>query len=130
MTNRTGFRILATAGLALAAAAALVAQAPAAQDAMAPREWKAEEALPLTCAQAWAESGKTYPGVLAIVKTLAAVSLANRDLEFPDTREAGVDAGRGIVQDCKADPHALLFAVVDKHVRRVAEAAAVATSGK
>jgi hypothetical protein len=44
-------------------------------------------------------------------------------LTFPNTREAGLDAGKGIAEDCKADPKALLFAVVDKHVRRVAEAA-------
>ena len=53
--------------------------------------------------------------------TLAEVSLANRDLTFPNTREAGFDAGKGIADDCKADPDALLFAIVDKHVRRVAE---------
>jgi hypothetical protein len=60
--------------------------------------------------------------MLAIVTTLAKVSLANRELTFPNTREAGIDAGTGIGQDCKADPQALLFAVVDKHVRRVVEA--------
>ena len=79
-----------------------------------------EQALPLTCAQAWAASGKRYPDMLAIVTTLAKISLANRSLTLPNTREAGVDAGRGIAQECKADPNALLFAVVDKQVRRVA----------
>jgi hypothetical protein len=54
------------------------------------------------------------------VTTLAKVSLANRNLRFPNTRDAGLDAGRGIADDCKADPDALLFAIVDKHVRRVA----------
>jgi hypothetical protein len=62
--------------------------------------------------------------MLAVVQTLARVSLDNRDLTFPNTREAGRDAGQGIAEDCKADPNGLLFAVVDKHVRRVAEAAA------
>ena len=60
---------------------------------------KAEEVLPLTCVQAWVASGKNYPEML--------------------------DAGRGIAEDCKADPNALLFAVVDHHVRRVAESAPV-----
>ena len=41
----------------------------------------------------------------------------------PNTRETGLDAGKGIADDCKADPDALLFADVDKHVRRVAGAA-------
>ena len=81
----------------------------------------ADQALPLTCVQAWVATGKSYPSMLATVATLAKVSLANRELTFPNTREAGIDVGRGIAQDCKADPRALLYAVVDKHVRRVAE---------
>lgn len=80
----------------------------------------AVQVLPLTCAQAWIASHKSYPQMLTIVTTLAKVSLANRDLTFPNSREAGLDAGRGIADDCKADPDALLFAIVDKHVRRVA----------
>lgn len=82
----------------------------------------ADQALPLTCAQAWAVAGKSYGPMLAIVTTLAKVSLANRELTFPNTREAGIEAGKGIAQDCRADPQALLYAVVDKQVRRVAEA--------
>lgn len=81
----------------------------------------ADQALPLTCVQAWVASGKSYPSMLATVATLAKVSLANRELTFPNTREAGLDAGRGIARDCKEDPRALLYAVVDEHVRRVAE---------
>jgi hypothetical protein len=34
-----------------------------------------------------------------------------------------LDAGNGIAADCKADPDALLFAIVDRHVRRVSTAA-------
>jgi len=79
------------------------------------------QALPLTCAQAWVAAHRSYPEVIAIVTTLAKVSLANRDLANPNDREAGLEAGRGIAADCKADPNALLFAIVDKHVRRVAE---------
>ena len=87
----------------------------------------ADQALPLTCAQAWAVAGKSYGPMLAIVTILAKVSLANRELTFPNTREAGIDAGTGIAQDCKADPQALLYAVVDKHVRRVVEAGKTAS---
>lgn len=83
---------------------------------------QAQQALPLTCVQAWVAAKKSYPQMINTVKTLARVSLANRDLTFPNTREAGLDAGKGIAEDCKADPHALFFAVVDKHVRRVATA--------
>jgi hypothetical protein len=80
-----------------------------------------DEALPLTCEQAWISGGKSYEPMLAIVKTLAKVSLANRHLTLPNAKEAGLEAGKGIADDCKADPDALLFAVVDKHVRQVGQ---------
>ena len=80
----------------------------------------AAQALPLTCAEAWVVSDKDYARLRTLVVTLAKVSLVNRELTFPNRRDAGVDAGRGIAADCKADPNALLFAVVDKHVRRIA----------
>src|SRR5262249_42876635 len=98
----------------------------AAQQKPAPPKTKlaAEDVLPLTCVQAWVKSNKNYTGMRSIVVTLARVSLANRDLTFPNTRESGLEAGKAIAEDCKADSNALLFAIVDKHVRRVAEAAA------
>ena len=77
------------------------------------------QAMPLTCAEAWVASEKDYTQLRGIVITLAKVSLVNRDLTIPDNREAGLDAGKGIAADCKADPNALLFAVVDKQVRRI-----------
>ena len=94
---------------------------PPARPANAARPLTADQALPLTCAQAWATSHKRYPEMLAIVTTLAKISLANRDLTVPNRRDVGIDAGEGIAEDCKADPDALLFAVVDRHVRRVAQ---------
>jgi hypothetical protein len=59
--------------------------------------------------------------MVSIVETLARVSLADRDLTFPNTREAGLDVGKSVAADCEADPNGLLFAIVDKHVRRVSE---------
>jgi len=96
------------------------AQSRAGKPASAAPVLTTAQALPLTCAQAWAAAHKRYPEMLTTVVALARVSLANRDLRFPNSREAGVDAGKGIAEDCKADPDALLFAIVDKHVRRVA----------
>jgi len=78
-----------------------------------------EQALPLTCERAWLAAGRTYGPMMAIVTTLAKVSLANRELTIPNTRQAGLEAGKGIADDCKADPNALLFALVDKQVRRL-----------
>jgi len=95
----------------------------AAQSAGSAPTVSAVQALPLTCAQAWAAAHENYAEVLPIVTTLAKVSLVNRNLMLPNTRETGLDAGMGIAEDCKADPNALLFAIVDNHVRRVAGAA-------
>jgi len=124
MKTRIGLTLVVAAVL-VAAAMQLGAYRPAGADAARGSVVKAEKALPLTCVQAWVESGKSYPEMIVVVKTLARVSLANRDLTFPNSREAGLDAGRGIAEECKADPNALLFAIVDKHVRRVAESASV-----
>ena len=107
--------------MAAAIAAAVDAQAPATKRVAAtPLHLTAVQALPLTCAQAWIASGKSYAQMRAIVIELAKVSLVNRDLTLPNRREAGLDAGKGIAADCKADPQAVLFAIVDKHVRRIA----------
>jgi hypothetical protein len=118
--------VLYACGVAVVIAAALAqlyAQGPSGgRQASIASTLTADQALPLTCAQAWAVAGKNYGPMLAILTTLAKVSLANRELTFPNTREAGIDVGKGIAQDCKADPQALLYAVVDKNVRRVVEA--------
>jgi hypothetical protein len=89
---------LAIVCVAAAAVIADLATAVGAQQKPAsPRaRWAAGDLLPLTCAQAWVKAGKSYPQMRSIVVTLARVSLANRDLTFPDTREAGLEAGRGI----------------------------------
>ena len=107
--------------MAAAIAASIDAQAPATREAagnLAPLT--AAQALPLTCAQAWVASGKSYAEMRMVVIELAKVSLVNRDLTFPNRRDAGLDAGTAIAADCTADPHALLFAIVDEHVRRIA----------
>src|SRR5262245_22239789 len=124
MTNRTRGLYATVASLALGGALTMAAQSATRQVARpkTPKiTWSANTVLPFTCAQAWVSSGRRYPELIAIVQTDARVSLANRGVTFPNTREAGLNAGRGIAADCKADPHGLLFAVVDKHVRRVAE---------
>jgi hypothetical protein len=109
--------------MAAAIAASIDAQAPATREAADhPAPLTAAQALPLTCAQAWIASGKSYAEMRTVVIELAKVSLVNRELTFPNQRDAGLDAGKAIAADCKADPHALLFAIVDEHVRRIAAA--------
>ena len=107
--------------MAAAIAASIDAQAPATGDGAGnPAPLTAAQALPLTCAQAWIASGKSYAEMRMVVIELAKVSLVNRELTFPNRRDAGLDAGAAIAADCKADPQALLFAIVDEHVRRIA----------
>ena len=115
-----------TTASAPATSSAAPAATSAAKTASAakPQQFKVVELIPMTCAEAWAASGKDYTEMYRILAALATVSLANRELSFPDTKEAGVDAGTGIAKDCEADPKGLLYAMVDKHVRRVAEGAA------
>jgi hypothetical protein len=117
MTKRTLGSLMTAVALAGTLSAAAAQRKPTAQKT----KWTATDVLPLTCAQAWAKSNKQYSGMLSIAVTLGRVSLANRNLTFPDTREAGLEVGKGIATDCKADPNALLFAIVDKYVRHVAE---------
>ena len=106
--------------LGAAMAPLLRAQSPAPQRVVNTQPaLTAAQALPLTCAQAWIAADRDYARMRALVISLAKVSLVNRDLTFPNTRDTGVDAGKGIAADCKADPNGLLFAIVDKHVRRV-----------
>ena len=114
--------LLSIAAVVVAATVPLLAaQSPASKKAAAsPPALTAVQALPLTCAEAWIAAQKDYAHMREVVISLAKVSLVNRELTFPNLRDAGLDAGKGIAADCKADPHALLFAVVDKHVRRIA----------
>jgi hypothetical protein len=117
--------VVMSAAVGAGTAPPLMAQSSAQKKAVAaiPPTLTAVQALPLTCAEAWIASQKNYAQLRTLVVTLAKVSLVNRELAFPNQREAGLDAGKGIAADCKADPHALLFAVVDKHVRRLGVAA-------
>ena len=119
-----GAQSTASAPAKTTAAKPATASAKKTASAATPKQYKVVELVPMTCAQAWAASGKDYTEMYRILAALATVSLANRELSFPDTKEAGVDAGTGIAKDCEADPKGLLYAMVDKHVRRVAEGAA------
>jgi hypothetical protein len=111
---------LAIASLAGFTAPSTRWQAP---PAPATREWKAADILPLSCVQAWVVSGKSEKVFVELLLVLGSVSLENRRLTFPDSREVGDEAGRGIAADCAADPDALLFALVDRQVRRLGKPA-------
>jgi hypothetical protein len=118
---RSWTRIVTASATALVMAFALSAAGLTSSGAPAKGKWTAEAVLPMTCVQAWLAANKNYSQMLAIVVIEARISLTNRGLTFPNSREAGLDAGKGIAEDCKADPNGLLFAIVDGHFRRVAE---------
>jgi hypothetical protein len=122
---KTRASLLAIVAILAVAIARLIGEQAAGAKKVVPHQpaLTAAQALPLTCAQAWIASEKSYDRMRNLVIELAKVSLVNRNLTFPNRRDAGVEAGTGIADDCKADPNALLFAVVDKQVRRIAAAA-------
>jgi len=119
-TSRVRAWQMIAAGAFMAIALSLTAVAQQLASSSGKSHSTAAELLPLTCAQAWAVSNRNYDGMIAIVKTLAHVSLVNRDLMFPNTQEAGMEAGKAIADGCKADPNALLFAIVDAEVKLIA----------
>lgn len=82
-----------------------------------PRTWTTDQILTATVHQAWVLSGKDEANFFEIVKELAAVSAANRNLTVPDTTDAGKKAGAYIRAQAKEDHDQLLYDIVDKAVR-------------
>jgi hypothetical protein len=112
-------------GCALAAALTIL---PAgfsahAQDAAASQSEPAAAAVPLdqavtmTCRQAWQAGGRTKEGFFAIVEELADLSAKNRNVTLPDNKAAGQRAGMWIRTQALKDPDQLLYAVVDHAVQ-------------
>ncbi|GAC1420303.1 MAG: hypothetical protein NVSMB62_14120 [Acidobacteriaceae bacterium] len=82
-----------------------------------PRTWTTDQILTATVHQAWILSGKDEANFFEIVKELAAISAANRNLAVPDTTDAGKKAGAYIRAQAKEDHDQLLYEIVDKAVR-------------
>lgn len=82
-----------------------------------PRTWTSDQILTATVHQAWILSGKDEANFFEIVKELAAISAANRNLTVPDTTDAGKKAGAYIRAQAKEDHDQLLYDIVDKAVR-------------
>jgi hypothetical protein len=76
-----------------------------------------DQAVTMTCRQAWNAGGKTKEGFFAIVEELADLSAKNRDVTLPDDKAAGQRAGLWIRTQALKDPDQLLYAVVDHAVR-------------
>jgi hypothetical protein len=110
-----------TAGTATAQQpAAPIAPASAGADTSAPVSYTNEQILPLTVHQAWIMSGKDENKFFDIVTQMAELSAKNRNLQLPETAEAGKEVGEMIKEMAKKDTDQLLYAVVDAAVRKVA----------
>lgn len=82
-------------------------------------DWDIADALLLTCLQLWQAYGENNQDVIDIVTTMAGMSVINRELEFPQTEEAGRMLGEGILKGCTQDRNDLMYAIVDRNVRKV-----------
>ena len=82
-------------------------------------DWDIADALPLTCLQLWEAYGENDQDVVEIIPTMAGMSIVNRELDFPQTEEAGRSLGEGILKSCAQDRNDLMYAIVDRNVRKV-----------
>jgi hypothetical protein len=82
-------------------------------------DWDIADALPLTCLQLWEAYGENNQDVIEIVTTMAGMSVINRELDFPQTEEAGRMLGEGVLKGCTQDRNDLMYAIVDRNVRKV-----------
>jgi hypothetical protein len=91
-------------------------QAPAATEPAA--NWTIDQAVTCSVHDAWELGGKTEAGFFAIVKALAELSAQKRGLVLPDNETVGREFGQYIKVQAKADHDQLLYAIVDRAVRK------------
>jgi hypothetical protein len=112
--------------LALATAAIMSQAAPAAAQETAGQEaedraYAFEDIVYLTCAEAWEHAGQDVDAAVEMITVLAEFSLEKRGLAVvEDDPEVDEQFGTLIRSACTLDPDALLFAVVDRSIRRLA----------
>ncbi len=80
--------------------------------------WTIDQAVTCTVHDAWVLGGKTEPGFFAIVKALAELSAQKRDLVLPDKETVGREFGEYIKAQARTDHDQLLYAIVDRAVRK------------
>jgi hypothetical protein len=80
--------------------------------------WTIDQAVTCSVHDAWVLGGKTEPGFFAIVKALAELSAQKRGLILPDKETVGREFGGYIKTQAKADHDQLLYAIVDRAVRK------------
>lgn len=98
----------------------LQAQVPPNQDIHSGADghnWTTEQIVTATVHQAWLLADKNEDNFFEIIKELAEISAANRNLTLPDDPAVGKKAGEYIKKHARADHDQLLYAIVDKSVR-------------
>jgi hypothetical protein len=80
--------------------------------------WTIDQAVTCSVHDAWELGGKTEPGFFTIVKALAELSAQKRGLVLPDKETVGREFGQYIKMQAKADHDQLLYAIVDRAVRK------------
>jgi hypothetical protein len=89
--------------------------------------WTIDQAVTCSVHDAWVLGGKTEPGFFAIVKALAELSEQKRDVTLPDNETVGRQFGDYIKTQAKMDHDQLLYAIVDRAVRKYGKPAADAS---
>lgn len=100
-----------TAGLTLATST--WAAAP-----KAPR-YSFQKVAHLSCKGAWMEADQSVDKAFAMIETMTVYLLKQRQLQFPDSAEAGERFGKLIDERCRADPDQLMLSAVDAALRDV-----------
>ena len=92
------------------------------------QSWTIDQAVTCSVHDAWELSGKSEPGFFEIVKALAQLSAQKRDLTLPDNATVGRQFGDYIKTQARADHDQLLYAIVDRAVRKFGTKPAAAKS--
>ena len=77
-----------------------------------------DQAVTCSVHDAWVLGGKTEAGFFAIVKAEAELAAQKRGLVLPDSETVGHQFGEYIKTQAKADHDQLLYAIVDRAVRK------------
>jgi len=89
--------------------------------------WTNEQLMSSSVHEAWLLSGRNEDQFFEMVKELSAISAQKRGVTLPEDQAAGVKAGEWIKKEAKKDPDQLLYAVVDRAVKKVGIKSAVAS---
>lgn len=84
-----------------------------------PQTWTSDQLLTSTVHEAWLLSGKNEATFFEMVTQLATMSAQKRGLALPETEAAGRRFGELVKANAKLDTDQLLYAVVDKAVKKI-----------